>query len=307
MSDCSVILFGGKGGVGKTTCTAAAAVELASRGHKTLIITSDMTPSLSDVFEEPIGDRVRSIDENLSAVEISQDAVVDRWKRRFGPDFQDILSHLVDVEALDAESRHQLLDYIGSAPSLREETMLDLITDMVESGGYGRVVWDTAPAGETLNLLSMPSFIRKHLRAGARVFQGLDMIGKQFTGGRSVAGIMGEWIAASERISRFLLQRASFVVVANPESLVVSQARRIFQTLRDYRVRVHGMVINRVVEQTDSPFLKTMQSAQDKHLPELLQMAEGLPVARIPLSLVEIKGMKALKEIGEVIVRELRL
>jgi arsenite-transporting ATPase len=176
MTERSVILFGGKGGVGKTTCSAATAVAFASRGHKTLIITSDMAPSLSDVFEEPVGDCVRELGTNLFAIEVGQDAIVDRWKKRFGRDFQDILSHLVDVDALDAESRHQLLDYIGSAPSLREETMLDLILDLVESGGYERVVWDTAPAGETLNLLSVPAFIRKHIRAGAKVFQGLDRI-----------------------------------------------------------------------------------------------------------------------------------
>jgi arsenite-transporting ATPase len=307
MSDRSVILFGGKGGVGKTTCSAATAVQLASRGQKTLIITSDMTPSLSDVLEEPIGDCVRSLDANLFAVEVGADAVVNRWKKRFGRDFQDILSNLVDVEALDAESRHQLLDYIGSAPSLREETMLDLIVDLVETGGYERVVWDTAPAGETLNLLSMPTFIRKHLTAGAKVFQGLDMIGKQLMGRRSIAEIMDEWIAVSERLSRFLLERASFIVVANPEALVVSQARRLFQTLKDYRVHLHGMVINRIVEQADSPFLQAMKSTQDKYLQELMRMAEGMRVARLPLSLTEIKGRKALKEIGETMVRELGL
>ncbi len=307
MSERSVILFGGKGGVGKTTCSAAAASVLASRGLKTLIITSDMTPSLSDVFEEPVGDCVRKIGDNLFAVELGQDAIVGRWKKRFGRDFQDILSHIVDVEALDAESRTQLLDYIGSAPSLREETLLDLIVDMIETGGYERIVWDTAPAGETLNLLSMPAFIRKHLSAGAKVFQGLDMIGKQITGKRSIAEIMDGWIAVSERLSRFLLQRASFVVVANPESLVVSQARRLLHTLREHQIDVHGMVINRVVEQADSPFLRTMRDNQEKYLPELLRLAEGMPVARLPLSLREIKGKKALEEIGEVLVRELGL
>ena len=307
MTERTVILFGGKGGVGKTTCSAATAVEFASRGLKTLIITSDMTPSLSDVFETPIGDSVTALATNLFAVEVSQESIVNRWKKRFGQDFQDILSHLVDVEALDAESRHQLLDYIGSAPSLREETMLDLILDMVESGGYERVVWDTAPAGETLNLLSIPSFIRKHLRAGAKVFQGLDQLGKKITGKRSIAGIMDEWIAASERISRFLDSRAALVIVAVPESLVVSQANRLIALLRDYRVHLQGMVINRMVETTDSPFLASMKSTQDKYLPELVSMAEGLPIARLALSIREIKGTRALKEIGETVVKELRL
>jgi arsenite-transporting ATPase len=307
MTERTVILFGGKGGVGKTTCSAATAAAFAFRGQKTLIITSDMTPSLSDVFQEPIGDCVRGIADNLFAVEIGQETVVDRWKKRFGRDFQDILSHLVDVEALDTESRHQLLDYIGSAPSLREETMLDLILDLVETGSYERVVWDTAPAGETLNLLSIPAFIRKHLRAGAKVFEGLDRIGKQLAGRRSIAGIMDEWIAASERISHFLLERASFIIVANPESLVVSHTRRLIATLRDYRVHLHGMVVNRVVERTDSSFLDGIRSVQERHVAELLGMAEHLAVARLPLSPREIKGISPLREIGGPMVRELGL
>jgi arsenite-transporting ATPase len=302
-----VILFGGKGGVGKTTCSAAAAAAFASRGRRTLIITSDMTPSLADVFETPIGDCVRGIDTNLFAVEVGQDAIAERWKKRFGHDFHDILSHLVDVEALDSRSRHQLLDYIGSAPSLREETMLDLILELVETGGYERVVWDTAPAGETLNLLSMPGFIRQHLRAGARVFEGLDRIGKQLTGKRSIAGIMDEWIAASERISHFLFARSSFIVVANPEALVVSHARRLLRTLRDYRVHLRGMVVNRLVEHRDSPFLDEVGSTQDRHLAELLALAADLPVARLPLSLREIRGVAALKAIGEGLLHELNL
>ena len=302
-----MILFGGKGGVGKTTCSAAVAVQFAAHGQKTIIITSDMTPSLSDIFEEEIGDRIRAIDRNLDAVEISQDAIMQRWKKKFGPDFYDILSHLIDVEGLDSESRHQLLDYIGSAPSLREETMLDLIVEMAEKGAYDRIVWDTAPAGETLNLINMPAYIRKHLRAGARVFEGLDKIGKQIIGKRAIADIMDEWITISERISKFVHDKSAFVVVSTPEALVVNQVRRLIKTLSDYNVHIHGMIVNRVIENPDSESLKTMKRIQDGYLSELKCMAGGLPVAMLPLSLKEIKGKKALKETGEKLLNELML
>src|SRR5271169_5628130 len=199
-----VLLVGGKGGVGKTTCSAAIATSYADSGMKTLIITSDLSPSLSDIFEQAIGDTVTEVSKNLDAYEINQEAVVAWWRKRFGQDFSDILAHLIDIEALDSESHHQVLDYIGSAPSLREETMLDIIRDLAENRGYDRIVWDTAPAGETLNLLDMPRNIRKHIRAGAKVFEGLDRIGKQLLGKRSIAGIMDGWIEASELIVRFI-------------------------------------------------------------------------------------------------------
>ncbi len=305
MTDKPIILFGGKGGVGKTTCSAAVAAYCAAAGQRTIVITSDMTPSLSDIFEEPIGDSITRIDENLFAVEISQDAIVARWKERFSRDFYDILSQLIDLDALDGESRHQLLDYIGSAPSLREETMLDLIVDMVETGNYDRVIWDTAPAGETLNLLNMPRFIRKHLRAGAKVFEGLDKIGKQLVGKRSIADTMDEWILISERISRFILTRTAFIIVANPEALVVKHVERLMQSLRENAVTIHGMVINRVIERADSGTLRGMMTVQEPYLAALRNMAGGLPAATLPLSLEEIKGKDALQSAGERLYRHL--
>lgn len=291
-----MLLFGGKGGVGKTTCSAAVAAQCASMGVRTLILTSDMAPSLSDIFETRISGKPSAISENLFAAELSQETIVQRWKEKFGGDFQDIVSNLIDVDALDAESRHQILDYIGSAPSLREETMLDLIVDMAEGGRYGLVIWDTAPAGETLNLIDMPRKIRKHLTAGARVFEGLDKIGKGLTGRRPVSHIMDNWIAVSERISKFVHQRARFIIVTNPEGLVIKQTKRTLATLKEYNIRLHGMVINRVMG--SGP-------AEEEHLQELIKMAGGLPVSVLPYSIGEIKGIKSLRELGGTLVRDL--
>jgi arsenite-transporting ATPase len=302
-----VTLFGGKGGVGKTTCSAAVAAHCAAMGMKTLIITSDMTPSLADIFETPVGDAVRQIDANLFAFEISQDAIVARWKEKFSNDFADILSQLIDLEALDGESRHQLLDYIGSAPSLREETMLDLIVDLIESNRFDRIIWDTAPAGETLNLLNMPRFIRRHLTAGAKVFQGLDKIGKHLTSRRSIAATMDEWIRLSERIARFVQERTEFVVVAKPEGLVTRHVERLLGTLREYRVAIRGMVVNGVIEASDSDTLRSIQAVQAVHLAELCSLAGDLPTAVLPLSQQDIRGLAALRCVGASLCGQLEL
>lgn len=308
MNERPVILFGGKGGVGKTTCSAAVAARYAARGKKTLVLTSDLTPSLSDIFQVPIGDRIISIGTNLAAFEISQEAIVGRWKAKFSRDFYDILSQLIDLDALDGESRHQLLDYIGSAPSLREETMLDLIVDMIETGGYERVIWDTAPAGETLNLLNMPHFIRKHLTAGAKVFQGLDRIGKQLAGRRSISDTMDEWIMLSERISRFVRDKTAFVVVAKPEALVVRHVERLFKTFKEYSsATLLGMVINGIIEDKECGALQSLKTAQTAYISELRTIAGDLPVARQPLSGKEIRGLQMLQDVGEGLCGQLGL
>ncbi|MCL5022137.1 MAG: hypothetical protein M1497_02005 [Nitrospirae bacterium] len=128
-----LIFFGGAEGAGKTTCAAAAALRLSSSGLRTLVITSDSIPSLSRLFGTETGDGVREIGSNLRAIEMSRDTVLKRWKKKFGPFFYDVLSYLIDMKGLDGEAGRPFLDYIGSAPSLQEETMLDLIGDMAES------------------------------------------------------------------------------------------------------------------------------------------------------------------------------
>jgi arsenite/tail-anchored protein-transporting ATPase len=302
-----VLLVGGKGGVGKTTCSAAIATSYADSGMKTLIITSDLSPSLSDIFEQTIGDTVTEVSKNLDAYEINQEAVVAWWRKRFGQDFSDILAHLIDIEALDSESRHQILDYISSAPSLREETMLDIIRDLAENRGYDRIVWDTAPAGETLNLLDMPRNIRKHIRAGAKVFEGLDRIGKQLLGKRSIAGIMDGWIEASELIARFIREKSSFLIVANPEALVVKQVGRMITTLEEYQLPIRGLIINCVIEDADSPSLVAVQKTQSQYLKELKTMGRTHQVVTLPRSYREIRGIKRLQKIGSILAAGLAL
>jgi arsenite-transporting ATPase len=302
-----VLLIGGKGGVGKTTCSAAIAARFAATGRRTLIITSDATPSLSDIFRREIGDRITAVGADIDAYEISQHAIMAWWKSRFGRDFSDILDNLIDVESLDKASQHELLDYIGSAPSLREETMLDMIRDLAANRGYDRIVWDTAPAGETLNLLDMPRIIKNHLRAGAKVFEGLERLGKQLIGKRSIAAIMDEWGRVSDELSRFIHDHSAFIIVANPEALVVNQTYRIFAALADYRIPVRGLIINRVIEQSDSASLDAARVTQTPYIEELKTLAAGRPMITLPLSFTEIRGIKCLQEIGEKLTEGLSL
>jgi arsenite-transporting ATPase len=153
----------------------------------------------------------------------------------------------------------------------------------------------------------MPRNIRKHISAGAKVFEGLDRIGKQLLGKRSIAAIMDDWTKASEEISRFIHDTSTFIIVTNPEALVVNQARRMIATLTEYRLPIHGLIINRVVEQTDSAALTALQEMQRGYIGELRAMAEKRHVAIVPLSLAEVRGMERLEIIGERLVAGLAL
>ena len=155
-----VLMFGGKGGVGKTTSSSASALHYAQVGRKTLIISSDLTPSLSDIFEMEIGPTEREVPgvENLYALEINPDEVMCRWKKKFGPEIYQAASALVDLPY------DELIDYVAMAPGIQEEFMLDYILEHIRDGRYDLVIWDTAPAGDTLRLLGLPGRFIEHLR-----------------------------------------------------------------------------------------------------------------------------------------------
>jgi arsenite-transporting ATPase len=300
-----LLLFGGKGGVGKTTCSAAVAVRMASEGVRTLHITTDMAPSLSDIYGFDLRDRFCTITTNLDAIEISQDYIAGVWKEKFGPDFVGILSHFLDMEGMLEDGELDLLDYIGTAPSLREETLLDMIMEMAVEGRYGRIVWDTAPAGETLKLLNMPRLMRQHLRAGAKVYEAMDRIAGVVSHKRTLAGIMEEWVERSERIAQFLEDNTLFFIVANPEALVVNQAERVLALLKEAGFEVRGLIINRVAVEDGYGFLAGMHARQQPYIQQLVNLSGGLPIARIPLTVEEIHGVKPLKDLGENILQDL--
>ena len=217
---------------------------------------------------------------------------------------------IVTSDAFSTEKRDQMAALgaeLTIVPSEGGMTTKKLIVDMIESNRFGRIIWDTAPAGETLNLLNMPQFIRRHLTAGAKVFEGLDKIGKQLVGRRSISATMDEWIRLSERIARFVHDRTEFVVVANPEALVTRHVERLMRTLREYRVDIRGMVINGVIEATDSGTLRSMQAVQAAHVAELKSLAGGLPMAILALSQNEIRGLTALRAVGASLCGQLGL
>lgn len=306
-TESKLLLFGGKGGVGKTTCSSAIAVKLASTGVRTLHITSDMAPSLSDIYRMEIGDRITTVTQGLDAMEITPDSIARTWKEKFGPDFAEILSHMLDMDGMEKEGDLDLLDYIGTAPSLREETLLDMIVEMAADGQYQRIIWDTAPAGETLNLLYMPKLMRKHLRAGAKIYEAVDRLAGVVSGKRSLAAIMDEWIVRSEGIAKFLADSAMFFLVANPEALVVNQTERTMTALLDTGFSVNGIIINRIARSDGSEYLQRMQDNQGPYIERLLELAGELAVGRVLLTLDEIRGIDPLLAIGESLTEEIGL
>jgi arsenite-transporting ATPase len=293
-----VLMFGGKGGVGKTTNSATTALHFASENQRTLIISSDLTPSLSDIFETEIGATETPIPgvPNLWALEIDPDEVMRRWKVKFGPEIYEASQVFVDMPY------HELVDYVAMAPGIQEEFLLDFILERVREGGYDLVVWDTAPAGDTLRLLELPHTFLNHLRTAPRVYLGVR--DKLQLGKAPFLDLIDSWQELSQEITDFFRDPANteFVLVTIPEALGVYQARRLVGEFAQFGLEIQHLVVNNVIMEADSDFLRKRQAMQRPYLDLLAsEYGESMQITHLPLFADEMRGVDRLRRLEKVL------
>ena len=303
-----LIMIGGKGGVGKTTCASAIALHFSLEGKKTLIISSDPTPSLSDIFEMEIGDQETPIKnvKNLYGIEVSSEVVLKKWKERFGPEIFEVVSSFASVD-------YDFVEYIGGAPGIEEEYMLNYILELVESGQYDLVVWDTAPAGHTLRLLHLPQIFLKHLEAATKFymnlysyFEKLKESVKLRKGKRSLLEIISGWEDLAEKVVSFIRdpQKSDFIVVTIPEALGVRQTERIIKDFDEYQLKVNHLIVNYVIKEADCDFHKMRREMQQNYIKILNDLySHRIRLIEIPLFSHEIKGVERINRISEILFK----
>jgi len=304
-----LILVGGKGGVGKTTCSAALAMHFARTGQPTLLISSDPTPSLSDIFEMDIGEGEKPIKgvTNLQGLEISAEIIRQRWKERFGPEIYEVISAFANLD-------YDFVDYIAGAPGIEEEYMLNYILELVESDRYERVIWDTAPAGHTLRLLHLPQLFLNHLEAAAKfyinlygTFAKIASTARLKKSKRTLLQIIEGWKELSQKVLDFLGdgRRTSFVIVTIAESLGVRLTERVLKDFEIFHLRVPHLIINNLVQEADCAFHRQRLSMQRKYV-NLLRETYGqrMSLVEIPLLPYEVRGVKRITQVSEILFPE---
>jgi arsenite-transporting ATPase len=290
-------MFTGKGGVGKTTCSAAAALHYAASGE-TLAISTDATPSLSHIFEVDGQPGPAPVLPRLHVNEIGEDEVRRMWDARFGREVHEVFSTFVDIDY------PSFVEFMTSVlPGLGEEFMVDYIREMAQKGAYANIVWDTAPLGQTLGLLATPALLGNHLRLAPRVYSRLKL-------GRSsrepVLDILRRWEKLSAENMAFLRDKVEFTMVTIPEALAVEQLDGTFRELDKYGLRVSRMIINNVVTYEDSEFLRTRARQQRPYLEEILGRYGDLPILELPMFPREVKGLERLREVERLLFERRR-
>jgi arsenite/tail-anchored protein-transporting ATPase len=296
-----VLLFTGKGGVGKTTIAAATAVRAATAGKRTLVMSTDPAHSLGDSFEQEIGSRPTEVTDLLWAQQIdAQERLEDNWR-----EIQDYMIQLMNwagTETIQAEELTVL-------PGLDEIFALIDVKTHVEGGRYDVLVVDCAPTAETLRLLSLPDVMQWYIERIFPVERRIVKTVRPIVSRVTTLPIAGDRVFdAIERlhnnldaVKRILTDEgmSSVRLVVNPEKMVISEARRTYTYLGLFGYRVDAVVVNRVLppDVTD-PYFGKWKDIQNEHLATVHESFEPVPILTARLFDREMVGLPLLREMG---------
>lgn len=297
-----IIIYTGKGGVGKTSMAAATACKIAGSGKKVLVMSTDQAHSLGDSFDRKIGKEPVKITDRLYALEID---TVYESEKSWG-NLKDYLKQLLTVRGGGGIEAEELLVF----PGLEELFSMFKILDLYESGAYDTLIVDCAPTGETLSLLKYPErlsgFIEKVLpfkrAATKKVGKVIERTLKLPMPGDSVFDEIETLMKRMECLQNLLLNQdiVSLRVVTTPEKIVIREAKRNFTCLYLYHYNVDAVIVNHIypARAMEGYFNKWVR-LQEAALREIEESFSEVPRFYVELQQQELRTLEVLQQVGE--------
>jgi arsenite-transporting ATPase len=297
-----IILYTGKGGVGKTSIAAATAVKCAKEGNKTLVVSTDPAHSLGDSFDVKLSNEPVELGENLWAQEID---TIHEIEKSWGV-IQRYLTNLLSAKSVKDISTEELTVF----PGMEDLLSLLRILGYYKENRFDVIIIDCAPTGETLALLSFPEMLKwwmeklfplqkKILKVATPIIEPLLKIPMPTSG---VMDEIDKMYHALEEMKKVFSDRdvTSIRIVVNPEKMVVKEAQRSFTYLNIYDFNVDAVVVNRVIPESvgDSHF-KAWKDIQKKYMAEINDSFSPIPIFIAPLFETEVVGHPMLERLSD--------
>lgn len=299
-----IILFTGKGGVGKTTTAAASGILSAKKGYKTLIISTDPAHSLSDALDKELSPEPIQISENLWCMEFD----VYYSMKKYWSNMREMMKAIFKFQGVT----NVVAEELSVLPGMEEGAAFLWLEKFYREKTYDVIIIDSAPTGETLSLLSLPQVAKSWM---TKAFPGqrfaMRTFGKVV---RKTTGIpvdkgydeMESLFNKLETIQKVLLDPkiCSIRIVANPERMVVQEAKRAYSYLQLYGYNVDAIIVNRIMPEADNSFFKKYLQSQQAYIEDIEESFQPIPIFKVKHQGQEVFGIELLEGIADAIYQE---
>ena len=273
-----IIFFGGKGGVGKTSCSSAFALSKAKENLKVLLVSTDPAHSISDLFNIKIGDKVVKLADNLFGYEIDAQKESEKYISSIRKNLKTVLSPII-IEELNKQ-----LDAASVSPGSHESALFDKMIQIIneESENFDLIIFDTAPTGHTVRLLSLPeilgAWIDSLMAKRRKTLKLKTMIGNvnnKEVEKDPILEILEKRKATMEKARKIMVddKRLTFMFVLNAERLPIEETKKAIKVLTKYNIPVNNLVVNKILpsNSTDEFWVKKKE-LETKYLDMIYKM-----------------------------------
>ncbi len=299
------IFFAGKGGSGKTICSASFALNLAQKGFKILLVSTDPAHSLSHIFNKKIGSKEVKIAENLWAIEIDPQKEAKKHIKKIKESIKEVVSSVI-VEEIKRQINTAYL-----SPGVEESAIFDKFIELMNkiNNPYNKIIFDTAPTGHTLRLLTLPelleTWINRLIEKRLQIINLMKMTSKidksieEKVKDDPLIEILNKRREKFILVRNYLLDKESscIIFVLDAERLSILETINAISLLRKYKITVDGIIINRILPDTKDQFLSKRKAIQEKCLNEIKAKFKGMIIGYIPLLESDIQGKEVLEKI----------
>jgi arsenite-transporting ATPase len=295
-----ILVYTGKGGVGKTSVAAATALRCADLGYRTLVVSTDTAHSLGDSLVTELGPEPIKITNNLDAQEID----VHYSIQKYWGDLQEMAVQMITEHGVE----DMIAEEVAVLPGLEEAASLLWLAEFAEQDRYDVVVIDAAPTAETLRLLTLPDALRwwidKMLPLGRTAAKMLGPLAKPLgihAPSAETVDKIKELFASLDEVRRMLAdpEHASMRLVVNAERMVIKETQRTYTYLNLYGYPVDAVICNRLLPQEiNDPHFKAWKEAQAQHLELIHECFDPLPLFTAPLFDREMGGLDLLRKLS---------